>query len=69
MALEEGQELFRGYCMKCRVNVNNLKGVYRTTPNNRGIIEGKHTKCGTKVVKIAKVRAAATTKKKKEKVA
>lgn len=62
--LEEGQERFDGYCMKCRVKVKNLRGVYRTTPNNRGIIEGKHTKCDTKVVKITKVRPSAKKKAK-----
>jgi hypothetical protein len=62
--LEEGQELFDGYCMKCRVKVKNLRGRYRLTPNNRGIVEGHHTKCGTKVVKITKVRAEAPKKKK-----
>lgn len=62
--LEEGQELFDGYCMKCRVKVKNLRGRYRTTPNKRGIIEGAHTRCGTKVVKITRIRPEATKKKK-----
>ena len=61
-ALEPGQELYDGYCMKCRVKVKNLRGRYRTTPNNRGMIEGNHTKCGTKVVKITKLRTAPTKK-------
>jgi hypothetical protein len=60
--LEAGQEFFDGFCMKCRVKVKNLRGRYRTTPNNRGMIEGHHTRCGTKVVKITKLRPA--TKKK-----
>lgn len=58
--MPEGMEEFAGYCMKCRVKISNLRGKYRTTPNNRGLLEGKHPKCGTKVVSITKVR----TKKK-----
>ena len=54
--LEEGEELFDVYCMKCRVKIKNLRGRYRTTPNNRGLIEGQHSRCGTKVVKITKLR-------------
>jgi hypothetical protein len=61
--LEEGQELYDGYCMKCRVKVKNLRGRYRVTPNNRGMIEGTHTKCGTKVVKITKLRPEVKKKK------
>lgn len=52
----EGMEEFSGYCMKCRVKIANLRGKYRTTPNNRGLLEGIHPKCGTKVVSITKVR-------------
>jgi hypothetical protein len=66
--LEPGQELFDGYCMKCRVKVRNLRGRYRLTPNNRGIVEGHHTKCGTKVVKITKVRPEEVAPKKKKAV-
>jgi hypothetical protein len=64
--LPDGMEEFKGFCMRCRVSITNIRGRYETTENGRGLMRGKHAKCGTGVVKFTQVRKASSKKKKQQ---